>query len=101
MAAHSGPWRLDKDEFWLQHWIGEESPPLERIAIVRTWLESRKVDPLAGALPVPGFPPEWRHAWIRGTMDANQRVVTCTYRLDADAALVIIDMISTQSWPVS
>jgi hypothetical protein len=33
-------------------------------------------------------------------MDAAQRVVTCTYRLDADAGLVIISMISTQSWPV-
>ncbi len=96
----AGLWRLDRDEQWLQHWIGEESPPVERIQTVRAWLESRKVDPLAGAVPVPDFPPEWRHAWIRGTMDVRKRVVTCTYRLDVDVNTVVIDMISTQSWPV-
>jgi hypothetical protein len=47
MAGNPGPWGLVKDDFWLQNWIGEESPPAERIQIVRAWLESRKVDPLA------------------------------------------------------
>jgi hypothetical protein len=101
MAGRHGPWRLDKDEFWLQHWIGEESPPIERIAVVRAWLESRKVDPFAGGKPVPTMGPEYRHGFIPGTMDGDRRVVTCGYRIDDAAHTVVIDMISTQSWPVS
>ena len=93
-------WRLDGFEHWLQVWIGEYSPPLERIRTVREWIQSRETDPLAGVRFVPGFS-DYLFGWIPGTLDAADRVVTCTYWLDRAGRAVRCDLIETQSWPVS
>lgn len=97
----------DGDRAWLavefdgpvRRWVEEYQPSLTAIENVQNWIYAREADPFSGVRLVPGFD-NLMFGVVPGTLDADGRVVTCTYWVQRADHILRCDMISTASWPV-
>jgi hypothetical protein len=99
VAEAGRAWLAIDFDRWLHYWVGEYSPTLTAIRNVRDWIRAREENPFEGAHPVPDKP-GLMFGTIPGTLDDDNRVVTCSYWILREDGVIRCDMISTKSWPV-
>lgn len=99
MPDGARPWiALNFDEP-VKNWVREYAPSLAIIGNVRDWIRRREVDPFDGAYPVAGMGDRLYYGVIPGTLNADGRVVTCTFWVLREDGIVRCSYISTVSWP--